>query len=457
MSAFPDLPSFIHKLSLADLPHEVVAQARRCLLDLVGVAAAGSQTRLAGIANDFAAAQLGSSAQGARMLFDGRRVSVAGAAFAGAATIDAFDAHDGHRLTKGHAGVAVLPALLAFMDCDNNSPAVRDPAELLIGLCLGYEIGTRAGIALHASTLDYHCSGAWNALACAAIGARLLGLDSASTRHALGTAEYSGPRGQILRVCETPSMLKDGSAWGAFAGGSAALLAQRGFTGAPAVTVESAASRELWSDLGSRWRIGEQYFKPYPVCHWAQQAITAALALQEAHRFTAEEIAELCIETFAEAVALGSGCAMPHTTEEAQYSLPFPVAAALVFGRIGAEEIGEQGLQDARIHRLLTQTRVIEDAAFSRRFPAERWARVRVELRNGRSLVSDPMQVRGVPENPLTDAELHEKFHALAEPVLGSQRSQRIAALVDGLPGAVSVPELLDAILASPQRFPTGP
>ena len=51
----------------------------------------------------------------ARILFDGRRASLAGAAFAGAATIDALDAHDGHVLTKGHAGVAVLPALLAFI------------------------------------------------------------------------------------------------------------------------------------------------------------------------------------------------------------------------------------------------------------------------------------------------------------------------------------------------------
>ena len=47
------------------------------------------------------------------LLLDGRRAGLAGAAFAGAATIDAFDAHDGHVLTKGHAGVAVLPALLA--------------------------------------------------------------------------------------------------------------------------------------------------------------------------------------------------------------------------------------------------------------------------------------------------------------------------------------------------------
>ena len=68
------------------------------------------------IANAYAATHLCGRDAGARILFDGRRASVAGAAFAGATTIDALDAHDGHVLTKGHAGVAILPALLALLD-----------------------------------------------------------------------------------------------------------------------------------------------------------------------------------------------------------------------------------------------------------------------------------------------------------------------------------------------------
>ena len=331
----------------------MVTQAGRCLLDLIGVAAAGSRTSAAAIANGFAAAQMCSREPGARILFDGRRVSIAGAAFAGASTIDAFDAHDGHRLTKGHAGVAVFPALLACLDGGGAARPRIDGAEFITCLCLGYEIATRAGIALHATTSDYHCSGAWNSIACAAIGARVFGFDADRTRHALGIAEYFGPRGQILRVCNTPTMVKDGSGWGALAGVSAALLAREDFTGAPALTVEAHEARAQWDDLGVRWRIREQYFKPYPVCHWAQQAITAALALQREHRFVADEVASVTIETFAEAVALGSGCSLPQTTEEAQYSLPFPVAAALVFGRVGSDEVNARGLTDARVQRLL--------------------------------------------------------------------------------------------------------
>ena len=57
------------------------------------------------------------------------------------------------------------------------------------------------------------------------------------------------------------------------------------------------------------------------MCRWAQPAIEAALELQRAHRFAADDIAAIAIESFREAVALGSQCAMPRTTEEAQYSL----------------------------------------------------------------------------------------------------------------------------------------
>jgi len=395
------------------------------------VAAGGSRTPVAAIASAYAATQLCGSDRNARIMFDGRRTGIAGAAFAGATTIDSLDAHDGHVLTKGHAGAAVLPALLPLVDSDPDGGF--EGREFLTCLTLGYEVATRAGIALHATAPDFHCSGAWSALGCAAVAARLLSLDQQRTRHALGVAEYFAPRGQIMRVCESPSMVKDGSGWGAHAGVTAALLAREGFTGAPALTVEREDAAAFWTDLGTRWRIREQYFKAYPVCRWAQPAIEAALELQRAHGFRADEIATIVIESFAEAVALGSRCVMPRTTDEAQYSLPFPVAAALVVGRVGADEVSARGLADARIARLVNVTRAIEDAEFSQRFPAERWARVRITLADGRTLESQPAQARGGPENALDDRELHEKYRGLAEPVLGVTRTRRIAHAVGAL------------------------
>ena len=429
------VPAFVRDLAFGALPADVVAQAQRCLLDLIGVAAAGSRTHGARIGNAYAAAQLCGRERDARILFDGRRAGLAGAAFAGAATIDALDAHDGHVLTKGHAGVAILPTLLAVIDgAHRGEPAADvDGREFLTCLVLGYEIATRAGIALHASVTDYHCSGAWNALGCAAVVARLLSFDAARIRQALGVAEYFGPRGQILRACDSPTMVKDGSGWGAHVGVTAALLAGDGFTGAPALTIERDDARAFWDDLGNRWRIREQYFKAYPVCRWAQPAVEAAFDLQRTYRFAAEDVTRLAIDSFREAIALGSACPTAATTEEAQYSLPFPVAAALVFGDIGADEVSLPRLADPRVARLQRLMTLNEDAEFSRRFPAERWARVRVTLADGRTLVSEPARARGNPENPLADDELRRKYFAYAEPVLGAQRATRIERAVHAL------------------------
>jgi 2-methylcitrate dehydratase PrpD len=434
-AAFADVPAFARGLAFEDLPQDVVAQAQRCLLDLAGVAAAGSRTKAAAIANAYAATQLGGRDREARILFDGRRAGVAGAAYAGATTIDALDAHDGHVLTKGHAGAAILPALLALVDAarDGDPAAAMDGREFLTSLVVGYEVATRAGIALHASVPDYHCSGAWNSLGCAAVAARVLGFDAEGLRQALGIAEYFGPRGQILRVCDSPSMVKDGSGWGAQVGVTAALLAREGFTGAPALTVARDDARGGWDDLGSRWRIREQYFKAYPVCRWAQPAVEAALALQRVHGFAADDVAAVAIASFREAVALGSACAIAMTTEEAQYSLRLPVAAALVFGDVGAREVSAPALDDARVRRLQQAMTLEEDAGYSARFPAERWARVRITLADGRTLVSEPARARGNPENPLSDDELRRKFRALAEPVLGVARARRIERSVDSL------------------------
>ena len=450
-AAFADVATFARGIRFDALPADVVVQAQRCLLDLIGVAAAGSRAPATAIVNAYASSQMAGRDRNARILFDGRRAGLAGAAFAGASLIDAFDAHDGHVLTKGHAGVAVLPALLAYLDGGSCPPSRIHGREFLTCIVLGYEIATRAGIALHATVPDYHCSGSWSALACAALGGRWLAFDDQRIRHALGIAEYFGPRGQMLRVCDYPTMLKDGSGWGAQVGVSAALLAADGFTGAPALTVERDDALGFWNDLGSRWRIREQYFKAYPVCRWAQPATEAALELRRVHAFADTDVAAVAIESFREAIALGSQCPYPVTTEDAQYSITYPVAAALVYGRLGAAEVEGAALRDPRITRLLDAMTLTEDPGFSRLFPAQRWARLRITLRDGRTLVSEPARARGNPENPLAEDELRTKYRELTQPVLGPQRTARIEALVDALPGDDDVLlELVDQLLSPP-------
>ncbi len=116
-------------------------QARRCLLDTLGAGISGSRTRLSKIIRDFAAATFGG--QGAYLWLDGREVSPPGAALANGMTIDALDIHDGHPLTKGHAGAAIVPATLATIPFKQSAHVTG--AEMLTTMVIGYEVALRAG------------------------------------------------------------------------------------------------------------------------------------------------------------------------------------------------------------------------------------------------------------------------------------------------------------------------
>ena len=171
-------------------------------------------------------------------------------------------------------------------------------------------------------------------------------------------------------------------------------------------------------------------------------------SLQRAHRFAADDIVTLTVESFREAVALSSARAVAVTTEDAQYSLRHPVAAALVFGNIGAAEVTPPQLADPRVDRLQRAMTLVEDRAFSQRFPAERWARVRITLSNGRTLASEPALARGNAENPLSDGEISTKYRDYAERVLGKARAARIEHAVHRLASErMDLVELLDDLL----------
>ena len=102
--------AFIHDLRWSDIPDTARDAALNCLIDTLGVGLAARQTRLSQIIHDHAARHFAGGR--ARLWQDGRTVSPVGAALANGMTIDAVDAHDGHKLTKGHVGCGVIPALL---------------------------------------------------------------------------------------------------------------------------------------------------------------------------------------------------------------------------------------------------------------------------------------------------------------------------------------------------------
>ena len=408
-----------------ELPEETLHTAKLYILDLIGVLAAASKLDAGRIARDHAARHwaAGEGAATAQMLFDGREVSLPGFGFAMATQIDNLDAHDGWQASKGHAGAALFPALAAFgFDCK-----VLKGRDALAAMIIGYEISYRAALALHATVPDYHTSGAWNALGCTAIGAKLRNSGSEILRHASGIAEYHGPRSQMMREIANPSMLHDGTGWGAPTGIYALLIAEDGFTGAPAATFEFADAAFAWEDLGERWLTCEQYIKPYPICRWAHAPIDAAKALQARHGFNHQEIERIDISTFTQSAELNRH--VPHDTTIAQYSICWPVAAMLVRGRVGVDEVLPESFSDPDIIAVTSKCHVRVDPQIDAGFPEKREAAVTITLKDGRSFDSGLMVASGGPDPQPTEVEVVTKFRAFAGSALPPERVRRIEDL----------------------------
>ena len=431
----------------ADVPDPARRMASLLLLDTLGVSAGAHALAPARIARDFAVDfhAPGRPEHAAPLLFDGRQASIPGVAYACATQIDNLDGHDGFNPVKGHIGCAVVPALFAFAEARPDLTA----REALDVLAMSYEVGARAGLALHATVSDYHTSGAWNALSVAAIGCRLRGASRLQLREALGIAEYHGPRSQMMREIANPTMLHDGSGMGAMVGAMAALLSLRGFQGAPAITVEASEAAPFWSDLGTRWTIEENYIKPYPVCRWAHAPLDALHGLMRDHDLTHDHIAAVRVGTFTESAALYPH--MPQTTGQAQYSLHFALATLMRYGHVGPAQIDGPGLHDPGVAALLPRISVHVDERHNATFPAHRMADVTLTLTDGRTLSSGNVHARGGLDAPLSEAEVEEKFHLFAGPTLGPDRTRALWTMREKLLQPDTMfRELADLVSAAP-------
>lgn len=429
------LYSFVRDFTFSQAPQHTRDLLQTCLLDILGVAAGARDNQTSQALKRYAVNHYPAGVLSSRLLFDGRPVHPLGAAWAGGFSVDSLDAHEGHFTSKGHAGATVVPAVLALVDACREQGRSISGEELLSALCIGYETALRAGVALMATAPEYHASGAFSGLGVVCAATRLLGLDEQTFRHALGIAEYFGPRCPMMRLVDHPSMLRDAHGAGAYAGLNALLLAQAGVTGAPAETVETSAVAAQWHDLGQRWEIDAQYFKPWPVCRWAQPALTAMTALLAEHpQIRGAAIEQISVETFHESMRLQGHT--PANADEAQYALAFPLAALVARGQVGPLEVTGAAIHAADILAVSRRIEIVEADDLSARFPNEILSRVSVTLKDGQRFASPITAAKGDPATAMSQAEFRAKFHLLAGVSLDETQRQAIERAVAELPAS---------------------
>jgi 2-methylcitrate dehydratase PrpD len=395
-------------------------RAAAAICDTVGVILAGSGEPAARMVQAMALAEgRGES----RILGTRELTGPGGAALANGVAAHALDYDDMCFVSLAHPSCALVPAVLAAAEL------VHAPGRSLTeAYVAGFEIECRLGNVMnprHYHERGWHCTSSIGTLGAAAAAARVLGLDAAATRHALGIAA-SAACGVKENIGTMVKPLHAGMA--ARNGLMAARLAQQGFTASAhaldgpqgflaAMDSQHATLEPAIADLGIRWEILQTGItvKLYPSCAATHPALDVLIELKHREGFTADHVdaIEVDVDSMATRLLIYDH---PVTGLEAKFSMPFCAAAAVVDGRVGVDTFGVDRIQQPAIQAVMARVTLRTNAAFDSAAPLSR-AHVSVRLRDGRTFAQSADGARGYPGR-LSNAELATKFSGCAAGIL---------------------------------------
>jgi len=401
----------------ADVPPAAMARAVRVLADdLAAIVGARDEPEVQRFHDRILARK---SASEATVFRGGRpRTDRTSAAVANAVAADWLELDEGYRVTPCHAGLYVLPALLAEAEATN----LRFD-EMMRTLAVAYEVVTRVarGWKVREATMQSH--GRYGAVGAAAGIALARNLGAEGIERAISAAVTligPAPRNHLARGILVRNVWPAAGAW---SGMMAVECSDCGIAGAPGAFEDvygtvlggEAAPARLTERLGESWAVLDGYTKIYACCQHLHSAVEAALGLREKalppQRL--DDVAAITVETHALALPLVNP--RPHTTLAAKFSMSHAMAAALAMGSGGAEAFAAATLADERLARLRERVRVKpwENVPPP---PNDRPARVVVELAGGERLTAECLSARGGPDRPLPPETVLQKMSALAVP-----------------------------------------
>jgi 2-methylcitrate dehydratase PrpD len=419
------LAHFIAESRWSDVPDDVRHEAVRAVVNWLGCAIGGCRDETVEVM--IAALHDFSGPSQATLLGRGERFDALTAACLNGTSSNRLDFDDTHLRTVIHPTVPVGSALMALAEY---RPLTG--AEFLHAFALGVDVECRVGNAIAPEHYDHgwHITATCGVLGAAAAAAKALALDARHIAWALGIAatQASGLMEMLGTMCKSYNM---GHA--ARNGLSAALLSAAGFTSsgraleAPRGFLHVLATRsdeaEIIGDLGSRWEIRQNAYKPYPCGIVIHPVIDACLDLRAAHNVDPATIAkvELTVNPLAQALC---GRKTPRDSLEGKLSLYHAAAVALYDGEANVRQFLDERVTSPEVVALRDRIVVETDAGI-----AADQARVRVVLASGASHDTFVERARGSLERPLTDAELDAKFRRLAASELAPAQIDRLAQL----------------------------
>lgn len=365
------------------------------------------------------------------------------AAFVNGTLFHTLDFDDTHPNSVMHVSTAVVPAALAAAQA-----AGASGADLVAAIVAGNETSIRVGSAasglFHAR--GFHPTGVCGVFGATAAAARARGLDGDTTAHALGIAG-SMASGLLEFLADGSATKPMHAGWAAQAGITAARLAAHGATG-PATVFEGVRGffatymhgqevdfEAQVSHLGSRWLTPDIAFKPYPACHYTHAPVDALAAVLADSPLGPDDVESIVAITDASGVALvctpAEDKAAPRTPYDAKFSLPYCLAYRLVHGRLDVTSFTADAISDPVVLALAARVSY-ELRQFAPR-PDAFGGAVRVVTRDGRTLEHELRYQRGAAENPISDADVVDKYRTNASLALDADQVSALESAVLGL------------------------
>lgn len=426
-----------------DPPAEVTHQANRAILDTLGVIVAG-----AAHPTTQAVAAAHPDRTGEAALATGGQASAETAALINGTAAHVWDFDDTSYTGIMHGSAVILPTVLALAaECD--SEAERQRHAFIVGSEITYVLADTC-------THDHYFKGWWSTATFGLVGATaaagvLLGLSRDAMQSAIGLAAAAtgggravfGTDGKPFLVGETArrAVTFARAAKAGLSGPAEAFEDSRGFF---ALLNGGQSKLSELETLGRRWRLVEPglLFKTNPVCSAAQAAIEQTHRLLRELNATAADIETVRAEV-PELVYISLVYPDPETPAEAQFSLPFAVACAALYGKVRFDDLlpGAQQTPEKKELMARVQTEIAEDLSTDearQAYPES--ARITLTLKDRRAARGFCGVPRGMPDNPQSDAELISKFDAAItyggregaiETELGGNPAQTLAQIVN--------------------------
>lgn len=414
-------------------------QAHRTFLNWAGCAVGAARHESAEAA--LAGVQMLQPAPQAAILGRAERVDMASAALVNGITSHTFDFDDTHLRTIIHPAGPVASAVLALAEVTGATGR-----QVIDALVLGIDVSCRMGNCIYPDHYDrgWHITGSTGALGAAAACARLMGLDERHTAWALGIAA-SQPIGMREQFGSMTKPFHPGAA--ARAGLTSALLARHGFTASPRALeaprgyAQVVSPRHDWSEitgeLGKRFEIESNTYKPFACGIVIHPAIDAATQLRT-QGVKAEDVERVELRVHSLVLEL-TGKKEPKDGLQAKFSVYHGFAAGLVFGRAGETEYEDRIVNREDMVALRRKVVATVDGSIH-----EDGADMTALLKDGRTVHVRIEHAVGSLARPMTDRQLEDKFHSLADGVIGGDKAAALIAACWKLGEARDVAQIIE-------------